>query len=804
MQAVQPGTGLADLREAPCLPTPADRMNAPQDASAHAAAGAANYEGKTICHAAACGSGSHGSQRSLLVAWHSEAATPPHGAQSPDPAPAPPPSVAASPGTPSPNAVPPLPPRRKNANPSEPGAHPRLLHPSEWAAQQDEGGSSHTPGSSARSSGPPSPRGCSPSSTPPSSFPRSAATGGSFPRSPSSRPQSPAATGCAPEPAHSHHLSAPMPKRRDSYRKRESFPIVLNPLAEDNVWPLPISAENARSLLPPLSPANVAEDAPPPPPPPRRRTESVLAAEIATEIAAEIAAATEIAAEIATEASPEQPPAPPPRGGQHKRLAAAAIAAGNTWQPFSPPPLSAPAPPPRRSRSRKASGDMALYGEAAAQAEPAAAYGASAYTASSCATSSAGQSEDSDDLAFVQTSLQSPPGMRALLSLGRWEDAHALLGAAVGGSGGGAGAAAADAGGRVCDFWGVQQAEDFLLQQGVAQKAALPQRRHSWAKGIPIADGDDVGDAAVDVGVARLGSASCGASPTHRRSAASEQAVFALLAQVSDDGRADAARLSSAAEQAEPLSASWRIVQATPPALRPAALPAAALPPSALPPPSLPVQRPSTPPPRTSPTLRRLPPPGSPPGARPAVAAYAYANAAAQPANSPAFALPRSPLSQISPQSADDDACETATRTSAQLGYADLLVSAHAPRGDLFYARGGVAADPPIALASSKSAATLTAAAPPPADAAASRPASGRTAFRRSASLQRKADGPPPLSQPARTEGDAAKPRRSFFGGLLRRKQQAKDGKEPRKGLTRSSSMPHQKVATCRATEERL
>ena len=93
-----------------------------QDASAHAAASVANNEGKTICHAAACGSGSqHGSQRSLLVSWHSEVATPPHGAQSPDPAPAPPPSVA---GTPSPNAVAPLPPRRKNANPSEPGAPP--------------------------------------------------------------------------------------------------------------------------------------------------------------------------------------------------------------------------------------------------------------------------------------------------------------------------------------------------------------------------------------------------------------------------------------------------------------------------------------------------------------------------------------------------------------------------------------------------------------------------------------------------------------------------------------------------------
>ena len=70
--------------------------------------------------------------------------------------------------------------------------------------------------------------------------------------------------------------------------------------------------------------------------------------------------------------------------------------------------------------------------------------------------------------------------------------------------------------------------------------------------------------------------------------------------------------------------------------------------------------------------------------------------------------------------------------------------------------------------------------------------------------MQKKADGPPPSSQPAPTEGDAAKPRRSFFGGLLRRKQQAKEAKEPRQGLTRSSSMPRQKVATRHATEERL
>ena len=44
----------------------------------------------------------------------------------------------------------------------------------------------------------------------------------------------------------------------------------------------------------------------------------------------------------------------------------------------------------------------------------------------------------------------------------------------------------------------------------------------------------------------------------------------------------------------------------------------------------------------------------------------------------------------------------------------------------------------------------------------------------------------------------------SFFGGLLRRKQQAKEGKEPRQGLTRSSSMPHNKVVTRHAAEERL
>jgi hypothetical protein len=224
-----------------------------------------------------------------------------------------------------------------------------------------------------------------------------------------------------------------------------------------------------------------------------------------------------------------------------------------------------------------------------------------------------------------------------------------------------------------------------------------------------------------------------------------------------------------------------------------------------LPPPSLPVLRPSTPPVRTSPTLGRSTPPGSPPGARPAVAAYAYATGAAQPAAPPAFTLPRSPLSQISPQSADDDACETAARTSAQLS----PVSSHAACGALPAARSGVPADPPIALAPSESAVILTAAAPPPADAlptATSRAVSGRTAFRRSASflLQKKADGPPPSSQPAQTEGDVAKPRRSFFGGLLRRKQQAKEGKEPRQGLTRSSSMPHNKVVTRHAAEERL
>ena len=89
--------------------------------------------------------------------------------------------------------------------------------------------------------------------------------------------------------------------------------------------------------------------------------------------------------------------------------------------------------------------------------------------------------------------------MRALLSLGRWEDAHALRSAAAGGGGGGGGGVgAADAAGSVCDSWG---AKDLRLQPGMPQKAALPQRRHSWTKGIPIADGDDVGDAAVDVGI---------------------------------------------------------------------------------------------------------------------------------------------------------------------------------------------------------------------------------------------------------------------------------------------------------------
>ena len=88
--------------------------------------------------------------------------------------------------------------------------------------------------------------------------------------------------------------------------------------------------------------------------------------------------------------------------------------------------------------------------------------------------------------------------MRALLSLGQWEDAHALRG---GGGGGGGGVGAADAAvsiGRQRDSW---DAKDLRLQPGMPQKAALPQRRHSWTKGIPIADGDDVGDAAVDVGI---------------------------------------------------------------------------------------------------------------------------------------------------------------------------------------------------------------------------------------------------------------------------------------------------------------
>ena len=115
------------------------------------------------------------------------------------------------------------------------------------------------------------------------------------------------------------------------------------------------------------------------------------------------------------------------------------------------------------------------------------------------ALSSAGQSEEGEELAGIPTSLQSPPGMRALLSLGRWDDAHTLRSAAAGGGGGGGGGVgAADAAGSVCDSWG---AKDLRLQPGMAQKAALPQRRHSWTKGIPIADGDDVGDAAVDVGL---------------------------------------------------------------------------------------------------------------------------------------------------------------------------------------------------------------------------------------------------------------------------------------------------------------
>ena len=470
-------------------------MTAGPEAAEHAAAGTASDEGKTISHSAARGTGSQGSQRSLLVAWGPSEPAPLHAnAQSPDPTPAPPNSVA---GTPSPNAVPPLPPRRKNVNPSEPGGAP----PATGAAAKAVAQAGSDAGSFGRSSGPPS-RTCSPASTPPSSFSRS----------PSSGRQSPAATGCAPELPHSHHLSAPTfsaqnhhtmaPKRRGSYKKNQSFPLVLNPLAEDNVWPLPISAESARALRTSPSPADAlpAEDAPPPAPPPRRRTE--IAAEIATEIAAEIAAAAESSPEPLRAAPP-----PPPRGGQQKRLAAAAMAAAS-WEPFSPPPLlPAPAPPPRRSRSRKASADdMALYGEAAAQAaEPGAAHGAaSSSCASSSALSSAGQSEEGSpprgagqDLAGIPTSLQSPPGVGALLSLGQWEDAHALRG----GGGGGGGVGAADAAvsiGRQRDSW---DAKDLRLQPGMPQKAALPQRRHSWTKGIPIADGDDVGDAAVDVGI---------------------------------------------------------------------------------------------------------------------------------------------------------------------------------------------------------------------------------------------------------------------------------------------------------------
>ena len=471
-------------------------MTAGPEAAEHAAAGTASDEGKTISHSAARGTGSQGSQRSLLVAWGPSEPAPLHAnAQSPDPTPAPPNSVA---GTPSPNAVPPLPPRRKNVNPSEPGGAP----PATGAAAKAVAQAGSDAGSFGRPSGPPS-RTCSPASTPPSSFSRS----------PSSGRQSPAATGGAPELLHSHHLSAPnlfsaqnhhtmAPKRRGSYKKVQSFPLVLNPLAEDNVWPLPISAESARALRTSPSPADAlpAEDAPPPAPPPRRRTE--IAAEIATEIAAEIAAAAESSPEPLRAAPP-----PPPRGGQQKRLAAAAMAAAS-WEPFSPPPLlPAPAPPPRRSRSRKASGDdMALYGEAAAQAaEPGAAHGAaSSSCASSSALSSAGQSEEGSpprgagqDLAGIPTSLQSPPGVGALLSLGQWEDAHALRG----GGGGGGGVGAADAAvsiGRQRDSW---DAKELRLQPAMPQKAALPQRRHSWTKGIPIADGDDVGDAAVDVGI---------------------------------------------------------------------------------------------------------------------------------------------------------------------------------------------------------------------------------------------------------------------------------------------------------------
>ena len=289
------------------------------------------------------------------------------------------------------------------------------------------------------------------------------------------------------------------------------------------------------------------------------------------------------------------------------------------------------------------------------------------------------------------------------------------------------------------------------------------------------------------MGVARPASASCGASPASHRSAGPEPAVFALLAEVSADGRADAARLPSAADlEDEPLSAAWRIVPGTPsPAASPAALPAAvvpaavvpaaALPAPALPAPALPaaalpaaaspapalpaaasaalpaaalpVPRPSTPPPRTSPPPRRLPPPGSPPGARPPVAAAAV----------PQGEL--SPLEQIGPQPGDSDACERLSPASAQLS------PAHAARGALPAARSDLPAEPPIeppiAVAPSKSAATVE---------LPGRTASGRSAFRRSASSQ-KADGPPPSSQPA----PQAKPRRSFWS-LLRRKKPAKAG----------------------------
>ena len=75
------------------------------------------------------------------------------------------------------------------------------------------------------------------------------------------------------------------------------------------------------------------------------------------------------------------------------------------------------------------------------------------------------------------------------------------------------------------------------------------------------------------MGVARPASASCGASPTVARRAGPEQAVFALLAEVGADGRADAARLPSAADQEdEPLSAAWRIVPGTPPVVPAAAV----------------------------------------------------------------------------------------------------------------------------------------------------------------------------------------------------------------------------------------